>query len=165
MKSNFLKRLEMTLGVLFLLANLSCATASHEKSEESKVDEKISQQHPSAEPGEMAIQGALTFSDMPGITEQQKLDLLKLNKETADEAHSLGMQIRQAKMTLFQTLSTPNYKKSEVAILKKKIVKLDKKRLDVMFHTLDKVEKIIGKSDVNKEKLYEHIFLHQEQNR
>jgi hypothetical protein len=153
---NNLKRVFYAVGFLGLIA---CASTQASK----ELDNRIANEKPLQTPGEIAIQGAKNFSETPGLSENQRLELLRINRETAEQAHAIQAQIGQTKSVLFEVLAKPQYKKSEVEYLKNKLSKLDKKRLNLMFQSLDKVEKVLGRSSVDKKNLYEDMYLKEHQ--
>ena len=52
---------------------------------------------------------------------------------------------------MFKELAKGDYNTGLIDGYKKKIVKLDRERLDVMFAALDKVEKVLGKGPKSRE--------------
>ena len=56
----------------------------------------------------------------------------------------IRQEIGQAKATLFELMVNKNSSKKEIAVLRQKIVSLDKERLNMMFSSLDEVQKIIS---------------------
>ena len=138
--------------VIFLAA---CTNSKEERI----LDQRILAEIPTHESHEIANQGAQTFSDMSGVSEEIRLRLLQINLETADQAQLIETQILQTKSILFKTLATPNYKKSDINKLKKKLVKLDHERLDLMFRTIERVESVLEEKTERKEEIYKKFYL------
>lgn len=116
---------------------------------------------PDAKPTDIATIAHNAFANAPGLTEAQKIKLTEIMKDTFTQSQKLKMTMAQYKVDLFDALTNPTKTDKDVNLIKKQIVKLDKQRLDVMFKSLDQVQKIIGKNpktgEYMKKIMYEHI--------
>jgi hypothetical protein len=86
------------------------------------------------------------FMNAPGLTEAQKIKLGQIMKATYAETQKIKFEIATNKVDLFDAITSPLAKASDVNTLKKKLTELDKKRLALMFKSLDEVQKVIGKN-------------------
>lgn len=86
------------------------------------------------------------FMNAPGLTDAQKIKLSEIMKATFGEAQKIKLEIANQKVDLFEVITNPAAQDSEVTKIKRKIVELDKKRLDLMFKSLDAVQKVVGKN-------------------
>jgi len=121
-----------------------------------ELDQKISTQAPADTPNQIMERASMAFANAEGLTQEQKLKLSEIYKRVYTESMQIRRDIGQSKSLLFMTLAKTNYKASEVTELKKKIVNLDQKRLNLMFSALDDVQSVVGKG-VAAEKLYRHF--------
>ena len=86
------------------------------------------------------------FMKAPGLSEAQKIKLSEIMKNAFSEAQKIKVAIANQKVDLFEAITNPSVKNSQVNKIKKSIVELDKKRLALMFSSLEDVQKIIGKN-------------------
>lgn len=143
----------LTIGTALL--GLSACASKSEKQAEQKVEQSVQAENPATQKGELAARGANTFMNATGLTDAQKSKLMDVHAKTYTEAQKIGNELTQTKAALFKTLVSPTSTKKEINLLKKKIVSLDKQRLDTMFKAIEEVEKIVGKTaqsaDIYKE--------------
>jgi hypothetical protein len=138
----------IALSALILVA-AGCAS----KTSSEKVVEKKIETTKAPGPGDLASLGHDAFLNAPGLTEAQKIKLSQIMKDTYGEATKVKTEIGKAKLVLFETITSPDYRQKDVDVLKKKIVQLDKKRMDLMFASLDEVQKVIGRNPETAEYL------------
>lgn len=146
--------------VLFLstafVAISACATKETQQAEKN-VEKSIQTEAPATQKGELATRGAVTFMNAPGLTDAQKSKLMDIHAKTYTESQKIGNELTQAKSALFKTLVSPKSTKKEIYILKRKIVDLDKKRLETMFKAIEEVEKVFGKNE-QTESVYKEFY-------
>ncbi|MEK6627868.1 MAG: hypothetical protein AABY53_04530 [Bdellovibrionota bacterium] len=146
------------LVILCLLSALavlnSCTTAK--KPEVDAMDREIKYQTPADTPDQIMERAAYAFSNAQGLTAEQKTKLRSIYTRVYAESMQIRRDIGQSKSLLFMTLAKVDYKESEITNLKDKIVKLDMRRLDIMFKALDDVRSIVGKG-IEAEKIYKHF--------
>lgn len=147
--------------MLFLLVSgvsvgfISCGSAS--KSEQAALDKSTKAEAPIHSPEQMLQRAAASFSNIEGLSTEDKIKLTEIYTSTYVGSMNIRKEIGQSKSLLFRTLAKKDYKDSEINALKNKIVKLDQKRLELMFKTLDDVQKIVGKNTPASRKIYEHL--------
>lgn len=146
-----------SMVAVVVVAALQFACSSTPTQEETNVDARVSDQRPADMPGELAVRGYEAFVNSTSFTPEQKEKLVTIHTKTYEQASLLRDEISKTKSALFKTLATPNYSAKEVSILKKKIEKLDQKRLATMFKAIDDVEKVIGRSQ-ESEKVYQRFM-------
>lgn len=143
--------------LVFGLALGLAACGSASKSEQAALDQKVSSEVPVRSPEQMLSRAAASFSNIEGLTTEEKMKLTEVYTNTYVKSMDIRKEIGQSKSLLFKTLAKKDYKDSEINALKKKIVQLDQNRLDLMFKTLDDVQKIVGKNTPASQKIYEHL--------
>ena len=141
-----------TLATLMLMLQVGCATSDLEREQKAQ----IRSQAPADSPQQIMDRAAMAFSNAPGLTVEQKAKLGTIYSQVYTEAMSIRREMGQAKSLLFMKLATTDYKNSEIISLKKRIVKLDQRRLDVMFKALEDVQNVVGHGADAKE-LYKHF--------
>lgn len=120
---------------------------------EQKVEKEVQATPAPKQAGDLASEGHQAFLNAPNLTEAQKIKLSEVMKTTYAEAIKIKEEIGKSKLVLFKTITSPDYKQKEVDVIKKKITKLDQKRLEIMFKSLDDVQKIIGRNPETAEYL------------
>jgi len=115
------------------------------------VDQKL-QKEPAIAPGEsIASRGAQILIHAPGLSEEQKRKLIEIHTSTFMRSAEIREEIGKSKSLLFKMVASPDTKKAEVEALKKRIVKLDRDRLDLMFKALDDTLAVTGKGPAAEE--------------
>lgn len=137
-----MKKLFWTLTTVGLLTGLfGCASTA-----EKQVQKEVAEQKAIETPAQAAASGrfAIRFSDK--LSETQKTQFLNLMSRVQDQMTVLRTQEGQLKAALFQSLADGRYNQSEISVFKSKLKKLENKKLDIMFASLDEVRGILGKS-------------------
>lgn len=147
----FLKSLSIVGLVL-----ITTACTSQQKAEEKQLNQNIQAQKPADTPEQIADRAAMAFSNVEGLTPEQKLKLSNIYKNVYLESMKIRREIGQSKSLLFMTLAKVDYKAKDITNLKKKIVELDQRRLNLMFEALDDVQNVVGRG-VEAEKIYKHL--------
>lgn len=139
----------ISVAVFTLFLNTACSST------ETNPDQKavVCPQEPAPSPQEIIQKAALAFSKAPGLTPDEKTRLNDIYTRIYMEALEIRQEMGQAKSLLFRKLASAKYKNKEIVDLKNKIVKLDKRRLNLMFEALDEVQEVVGHGEEN-EKLY-----------
>lgn len=147
-----MKNLIISCSVLFMLTSCSSQFAR----EEEKQAEQAMAQEPADTPEDIAMRAASIFENAPNLSLEQKSEISKIYNKVYDDSMGIRRDIGQYKSLLYMTLVKENYKSTEVDRITKKIVALDKQRLDIMFKALKDVQKIIGHG-ADKEKIYKQL--------
>lgn len=147
----------MKKALVFLAVGVLVGCASEDKSTKTELDQKVAMQPAISEQGGVASAAHKAFMNAPGITEAQKIKLSEMLTSTFVEAAKIKMEFGKTKGALFEALVSPSSTKKEVDAFKKRLVDLDKKRLDIMIKSLEDTEKIIGKNQQTAE-YFKRIF-------
>lgn len=147
-----------SLTLAFLMAlTVGCATQASHSDPDSDLNAKVKAEAPANTPTEIARRGAQAFVNAPGLTPEQKLKLLDVFNRTYDEAIKIRGEIGQSKSLMFKLVASKDFDSKEVNELKKRIVALDQKRLNIMFKALADVQAIVGTGS-EKEEIYKHFY-------
>lgn len=141
--------MKAALNILAVLASLglaACGTTSAEK----KAETATQAEAPATGEGELAVRGANIIVNAPGLTTEQREQVMQVHTKTFEEATKLREELTQAKSALFKTLVSPASTKKEISALKNKVMTLDKQRLDLMMKAFDQVQKIVGKDKMDE---------------
>lgn len=107
--------------------------------------------------GSIAAHGVEAFMLSEKLTKEQKEKLLEIHGRTFRDSTQLRKDLAQAKVELFKTIAKGKYKSSEIDKIKKRIIDIDQKRLQIMFKALEEVEAIIGHG-VDAEEIYRRFY-------
>lgn len=148
----------MNLKVTFFVAlatamTIGCATQGAKVN----LDQRVAAEPAANTPEEIADRGAYDFVTAPGLTHDQKEKVMAIYARTYNEAMAIREEIGKAKSLMFKTVAAKDFASGDVEKLKAKIVKLDQKRLDVMFKALADVQSVVGYGK-DKEDLYRHFY-------
>lgn len=135
------------ITVLSLAALILGACASQE--EKRDAEQRIQAEQPVAPDESFANRGANLFVDAKGISEAQRQELLKIHTDTYQKSSTLRDEITKTKTALFRSILDPKVSEKEIGLMKNKIVKLDRERLDVMLSAFNDVQKVVGRKDVD----------------
>jgi hypothetical protein len=145
------------IGCAFFVG-VGCSTKSTKS--ESDLDRTVKHENEANTPEEIAQRAAEVFASAPGLSSEQKLKLLGIYSRTYKESMSIRSEIGKSKSLLFKLVASVKYNSKDVEQLKKKVVDLDQRRLNVMFKALEDVQGVVGYG-AGKQELYEH-FRHYE---
>ncbi len=159
MKKNKIKQ---SLILFLLLASAACTSKAVR--EEALMNSEVKAQPPADTPEKIVGRAAEAFSNVEGLKPEQKAKLSDIYVRVYTDSKLIRREIGQSKSLLFMTLAKPDYKESEITMLKKKIVTLDQKRLNLMFTALDEVQKVVGKGK-SAENIYKHFYEYEMPNR
>lgn len=122
------------------LALTSCAQKELEK----EVDLQVASQ-PGWSPGQGILSNGLEkIMESPGLTDAQKNELADVMKSVMIEDLSIQDQLVRTKSVLFETIGETPYNKPKMDILRRRLEKLNERRMSNMFLALEKTEKILG---------------------
>lgn len=142
-----------------VLAIASLTGCAQHKVAEQKVNQEIKET--SVSKNGTAAESAHDFimkSDK--LNDVQKKKLLELQEKTHAKSVSLAEQIEKTKMVLMQTVLEPKMNEHEFSILKKKIAKLEKEKMDNGFKAIKEARNIINpKKNVEGREFYK-AYLH-----
>jgi hypothetical protein len=90
------------------------------------------------------------ISDSQNLTNNQKVELLKLHETTKAEIEKKREEMIKLQQVLSMELVKEDYNSFEVELIKRKMVKSNKQRLKLTFNAIDKVNKILGRIPQNE---------------
>ena len=123
----------------------------------SALEEKIAAEPPAPDANAIALRAAETFSNAEGLTPQQKQKLMEIYHRTYEDAIAIQTEIGKSKSLLFKLISSVAYDSDDIDRIRKKVVDLDQKRLDLMFQALADVQGVVGYGK-DKEQFYKHFY-------
>lgn len=136
--------MKLKLVLCLGLVSLAIGACSTETKKEKEIDQKVSQETAVGLPGEAAANGRDAIESSKGLTAEQKEKIHAIMNKTQVEVQNLRIETNQLKATLFKSFADGTYKPADIAILKKRLTKIESKKMDAMFSSLEQVQKILG---------------------
>ncbi len=143
------------LSVLMILTFASCASKETKETVETQV-----MQETVVKKDELKENTLEYISNNQNLSEAQKKKLRSLHESSSKEMTMLNEEIIKTKMVLVKTLMEPKVSRSKVAVLRKDLKKLEKKRMDTSLSSFDKAQNIITPiTDIETRKRLYNSFL------
>jgi hypothetical protein len=119
------------------------ACSSTNKELEKKID---------AESGEVSVREKSTVALWTtNLTKTQREKLTALRDKMIAETENIRQETAKIKGVFFKTLFDKRNHSREADILKDKLIKLNKKKMDLMLDSFDETKKILGKGEYKEE--------------
>lgn len=135
---------------LFLVTTLLLTACAGQEANKT-VDENLKREAGIFNQQEIADRTHDIIMNHPSLTEKQRGEMQELFAEVYRKNILLRSEIGKLKGVLFKTLFNPNRKETELAVIKKRLLAANEKKMDTMLDALDKASKIIGKDKTNEE--------------
>lgn len=136
----------LVLSLPLILSSTLLGGCATQAKKEKEMDQKVTQEVSVGLPGEAAAGGIDAIENSQSLTTAQKEKIRALMKSTQAEVQNLRIETNKLKATLFKSFANGTYAAEDVSILKKRLTKLEEKKMDAMFSSLDQVQKILGYS-------------------
>ncbi len=148
--------IKFTLPLIVALSLTGCA---QQKVSEKKVDKEIKEVViMENEKASDSTKDLVSKSDK--LNEEQKRKLLDLQARTQTDIDSIRSEIEKTKLVLIKTILEPKMNVREYNILRKRITKLEEKRMDKGFKAMTEARNIIApKSDSESREFY-RAYMH-----
>ncbi|PWU21957.1 MAG: hypothetical protein C5B49_01805 [Bdellovibrio sp.] len=129
------------------------ACASEEKKAEQRVENEQNMQIGVSSPKQAANVGRLAIERSEKLTPAQKEKFIAILNKTQTETLAIKEQEGQLKSALFQDLASAKYDDQMVRVYKSKLQDLEKKKLDLMFSSLDQVRDLLHAEKVDHDEV------------
>ena len=118
----------------------SCATKEINK----QIDAGIKEEPPVQTASELSQNIDTVINQGANLTPEQKTKLLQLHKTSRTKMQDLSEQSLQLRELLVRSIMDPDYKDQEVNGVKKRLKKVEEKKLAMIFSTIDDANVILG---------------------
>lgn len=135
------------------LAFISCTTQSVKKS----VHQEAKSEKASPSIAHTMRHNQETIQNSKALTDEQKTELLNLQRETYGKVHKHIADMTKLKKVLFNSFSKGKYSEQKVNYIAKEINKINKKKMDLMFASLKKAKKILN--GVEDDEINQAVFM------
>jgi len=140
---------------LLLLSFTSCSSSVKNEVEEDRYNLS-----PMISKDEMIDRISLALNKIEGITDNQREEIRDIHAQVMTDSWEINQGIRSNKVLLFKYLSKSQVDEKKVRYVKKAIIKLYKKKLDLMLKSFDKVRKAMGKDSAKLFQSKEFMMMH-----
>jgi Spy/CpxP family protein refolding chaperone len=143
------------LAMLLLLTGLmvGCATAANKE-----VDKKVAGEQSSSAPDAIIQSGHEAIMNSKNLTDEQKQKIVGIMARVRAENLALKEESTKLKIAFFQTLGEKDYKADQVAVIKRRLQKLQNKKMDLMFSSLEEVQGVLGVKSEKDRRDMDQIF-------
>lgn len=129
-----------------LLLTLACLAAAGCASSTNKaLDQKLSEQPAPANRREVLSKADQRIADSKDLSEDQRKRLTILRDQVTSQIDDINKQSLKLRSVLVEEILSPNYDLDEVNLIKRRLKKLEDKRLSLMFDGVDQANTILGR--------------------
>ncbi|MBL7717008.1 MAG: hypothetical protein JNL01_16205 [Bdellovibrionales bacterium] len=139
------KNFAVLLGLVFF----SCAHSA----QKSNLDSKLAQESAFTDYESLRKEAAEAVKVHPGISEDQKTQLIDLKLETSKKMESFQLEILKLKGALMKNIVADRYDAKEVRSIESRLDTLTTQKLHAFYEALEKGRKILGKTSAREEVL------------
>lgn len=138
------------LAIVFITGVVAsgCASPASKKADQD-IDVKL-QSMPTASNYEEFGKSARKQIRESDATNEQKAQLLQLQRDTQDKSIQLRDQYYKLRSLLIQELSAKNYDRDEVEAIKERLKKIEDQRLQLIYTAVDQASAILGHDQVEQ---------------
>lgn len=137
------------MSVRFAVLALALAASGCATTADQNVETKAQAQVGTESPAHAAAGGRMAVLKSSGLTDVQKEKFMQIMDKAQLNTMTIREEQGQLKAALFKDLAAGNYDHKEVASYKAKLQTLEKRKLDLMFKSLDEVRALLGKNQID----------------
>ena len=144
------------LCFLILLVIQSC---SGQKTIEKKLETEV-KTTPLAKQDDIIETARQYIANSKNLTPEQKNKLNNIQDKAITDTASLREEINKSRMVLIKSAFEPSYNAREVEILKRKILKLEKRKIRIGLNAFTEARNVIDPSQLPETKALNKVFFH-----
>lgn len=141
---------QKVFGLALCLALAGCA---HSAAVDRKVDRELGEEPQAVMGGNVAQESRRIIGESPDLKPEQKLKLLALHARVAGEINQIRGDLGRLKMVFFRTVLSPKAEEAEIQNLKARILRMDRKKTDLMLEALEETRSILGRTSLEDRRL------------
>ena len=130
--------------MVLLLSALVLQGCAHSKTQEA-LDKKLTEEVTVSNPQELADEAQSLIATAPGLSESQREQLSGLRTTTSSRMGELQDKSLRLRSQLIKDTISKSYNAKEVSLIKKRLKEVESKRLSLIFDTVDKANRILGR--------------------
>jgi PBP1b-binding outer membrane lipoprotein LpoB len=144
----------MPMLTLAALALQGCAHSAAER----HVDQEVAQETAVKSRSDIGAEAGALIQTAPGLSDDQRARLSAVRASTHAQLDELGAQSLKLRALLVKDLISTDYNEDEVELIKKRIKKLENKRLSVIFGAVEQTNSILGREAAANRRMMDEIF-------
>lgn len=133
----------VSAGLAIVMGTLLLQGCAH--GPDQRIDDKLSQEGAVKDRAQLRTETSEVIRTAPGLTDDQRSKLTDLSNTTRTQIDDISQQTLKLRALLVQEVVSSNYNADEVAGIKKRIRKLEAKRITAIFDAVDKANTILGR--------------------
>ena len=139
----------MSYSKIFLFLSLASFATSCSTGQEKKLEKEIAQTASvaSADQAREDVRGIIQSSTH--LSDKQKNEMIELQAKTQEKMSVINQESLKLSEILAKEYSQTNCSKKEIEAIKKRMVKNSKKRLKIIFHSMEKADVILGHDELS----------------
>jgi len=142
-----MKRLTSRLVIVGLVGGLMLAGCASTK----KLNEQVDNQIASEKVGDGSASKARdAIWNHPNLTEDQREKLLSLHKEVLLKSSQIREEAAKTKGVFFEALFSNQKNEKKLTLLKRRLIKLNQRKMELMLTSMSRARKIVGKSEIDE---------------
>lgn len=143
---------------VFCWALAACSTQAINKN----IDHEMAAT-PSVQPGgPMARAMHNIIAESKELSETQKNQLLALHKHMAEFMGGNRMEMGKLKVVFMKSLLDPQVSSQKIEVLRKRILRLDRAKLNKMISSMEEAKKILGRTNIEDRRLFKVLVFEHE---
>ena len=150
------ERKKMKTRILYatalVLALVGCSST------EKKVDQAMADQSQVKSQADLRAHADSMIATTPGLSDDQRSKLTQLGDSTRAKLDNVRTESLQLRSALIHNVIA-SYNKSEVYAMKRRMKKLEDKRLSIIFNAVDEANKILGRQAQSNAKLFDELWM------
>lgn len=131
-------------NVILRLIPLACLTLAACSGANKALEAKVASQPPVESGSQVRTEADRLIRSEPGLSDEQKQKLLSLRTSVSSQLDEIRDHSLRLRSVLVEELLSPSYDMDEVSLIKKRLKKLEKKRLSLLFDSVDEANEILG---------------------
>ena len=128
------------------------------KSVNHQIDTKMSQETTVTTTGDLSNQAQETIETTPGLSADQRTQLISLRDKMRDQIKGLNDESIKLRSLLIQDVVSADNHGREVSAVKRRLKKVENKKLSVIFDGIDQADTILGKNTAQRQAVMDRLF-------
>ena len=139
----------MSYSKIFLFLILASFAAACSTGQEKKLEKEIAQTASVASADQAREDVRIIIQSSTHLSDKQKNEMIDLQAKTQQKMSVINQESLKLSEILAKEYSQTNCSKKEIEAIKKRMVKNSKKRLEIIFHSMEKADVILGHDELS----------------
>lgn len=140
--------------VLFTTLTLAACASKTEK----KIDQELISKPRIQNRDELRDLATTQIETSPNLNAEQKSKLIQLRNETRVSLDQKVQESLQLRRLLIQEVLGPQYDSQKISVIKSKLQKTEKSRINILFQAVDQANTILGRDQELRRQYFENLL-------